>query len=335
MIRARYIIDGVRQGPAPCEMLSSLGACGLEPSGEEIVDESLDPAPTSSEAGEAGIGDCLSAVRGFAGALPLPFAAFHAKSRFIAALLGYLRDGASLSPDQLKAGLDISWPSPGKAPVGAMSAFYMAVSALCEYMDALGARLGYWCLSEGEPRIDVSFPGGDCALPSEAVEDPDSWIVYVPFETSDYRLGGSRLQMSAGIGESVAPILSDPDYFSDCYELVREFVQDGVLVAAAVVGEGGLARALDSFCRKSGASVKIADIRRANPRADAVHVLFAEVPGMLIQIKDADFDYIDAEFLLQDVLYYPLGHPGGDGLRIDTSSKSGIESILDSLASGR
>ena len=36
--------------------------------------------------------------------------------------------------------------------------------------------------------------------------------------------------------------------------------------------------------------------------------------------------------LLQDVAYYPVGHPApGSGLRVDNSGRSGIQSILDSL----
>ena len=31
--------------------------------------------------------------------------------------------------------------------------------------------------------------------------------------------------------------------------------------------------------------------------------------GAIIQIKDSDYDYVDAEFLLQDIAYYPIGHP--------------------------
>ena len=63
-----------------------------------------------------------------------------------------------------------------------------------------------------------------------------------------------------------------------------------------------------------------------------VRLLFSEVPGAIIQVRDADFDYIDAEFILQDVAYFPLGHPSADGeLHLASSAKTGIQTILESL----
>ena len=64
-----------------------------------------------------------------------------------------------------------------------------------------------------------------------------------------------------------------------------------------------------------------------------MRILFAEVPGVVVQITDADFDYLDAELLLQDVAFFPLGHPtpGRTDIRIKSSAKSGIQTILESL----
>ena len=64
-----------------------------------------------------------------------------------------------------------------------------------------------------------------------------------------------------------------------------------------------------------------------------VRILFAEVPGVLIEIRDMDFDYVDAELILQDIAYFPLGHPipGTDGIAVNYDSKSGVAGILQSL----
>ena len=63
---------------------------------------------------------------------------------------------------------------------------------------------------------------------------------------------------------------------------------------------------------------------------DMVKVLFGEVPGVVMEIRDIDFDYVDAEMLLQDVAYYPIGHPGKAGLRI-TRNGGGIAGIMQAL----
>jgi len=74
-------------------------------------------------------------------------------------------------------------------------------------------------------------------------------------------------------------------------------------------------------------------VMRAGQEQDPVRILFSEVPGVVVQINDADFDYLDAELLLQDVAFYPLGHPDPDrtDVRVKASAKSGIQTILESL----
>ena len=65
-------------------------------------------------------------------------------------------------------------------------------------------------------------------------------------------------------------------------------------------------------------------------------MLFGEVPGVIIQIRDIDYDYLDAELLLQDVVWFPLGHPNGRGsLEICNNSSSGIAGIIQSLMSSQ
>ena len=61
-------------------------------------------------------------------------------------------------------------------------------------------------------------------------------------------------------------------------------------------------------------------------------MLFGEVPGVVIQIADIDYDYVDAELLLQDIAYFPLGHPvpGTPGISVLSGGNS-ITGILESL----
>ena len=81
-----------------------------------------------------------------------------------------------------------------------------------------------------------------------------------------------------------------------------------------------------------GAGIDISGVMRSSGEKDLVRVLFAEVPGAVLQVRDSDFDYIDAEFILQDVAYFPLGHPSAEaGIRLDNSSRPGVQAILESL----
>ncbi|MBQ1750787.1 MAG: hypothetical protein IIZ90_02070, partial [Bacteroidales bacterium] len=170
--------------------------------------------------------------------------------------------------------------------------------------------------------------------PSTFRPDSTDWLIYIPFDQCDYRLGGSLLAEATGSRSALAPDISDADYFIDCYEVVRELVEDGVVKAGATVFEGGLMTALDSMIiEEVGASVSIDDIRRAYSDEKPVRILFSEVPGVIIEIADIDYDYVDAELLLQDIAYFPLGHPNtkSKGLSVSTGEKPAISSILESL----
>ena len=84
---------------------------------------------------------------------------------------------------------------------------------------------------------------------------------------------------------------------------------------------------------KAGAQIDLSDLKKSVGEDDIVRLLFSEIPGALIQVRDEDFDYIDAELLLQDVAFYPLGHPAPGGhIRVKSSAKTGLQSILEALA---
>ena len=55
------------------------------------------------------------------------------------------------------------------------------------------------------------------------------------------------------------------------------------------------------------------------------------MPGVVIQIADIDYDYVDAELILQDVVYFPLGHPTPGKSGVQLSEKVEIPQILESL----
>ena len=68
---------------------------------------------------------------------------------------------------------------------------------------------------------------------------------------------------------------------------------------------------------------------------DATRILFGEIPGVLIQISDNDYDYFDSQMILQDIAYYPLGHPSTsfDGARFSDGNRNTVAEILASLLS--
>jgi hypothetical protein len=62
-------------------------------------------------------------------------------------------------------------------------------------------------------------------------------------------------------------------------------------------------------------------------------ILFGEVPGVLIQVSEDNYDYVDAQLILQDVAYFPVGTTtvSHTGVKVTRSEKNGIAGILASL----
>lgn len=172
--------------------------------------------------------------------------------------------------------------------------------------------------------------------PDKALPDQKSWLIYIPFDTCSHRLGGSLLEEVTGSSSDTCPEIRDPDYFIDCFEVVRELVEDGVIIAGATVSDGGLLTAAARLCRKTGACIDVSGIVASYMEKDIVKILFAEIPGILVQISGNEYDYTDSQLLLQDVAYYPIGHPGkGDGkISVVHSSRSDVAGILASLIGG-
>ena len=333
-LNSRYIIDGVPQELTPAGLLAPVLEKAPEQSlpGGTVIDETMDPAPAPILLEPSEIYSYLSAIEGVARRIPVPFAAPCTRERIAEALIDSMWRVGNFRLDDLA--LTVKWTfNPGT--VGDMAAFYSSVEAAADYIDALGIVLRR-CSCESGPfgvKLATPFSGAPLLVDEELRPDPQSWIIYVPFDTSDYRVGGSLLAQALGLRGGMAPQLTDADYFIDCFELVRELAVDGILLSAATVGEGGLAAALKRMCcGDAGASVDLSDVLRASGCDNAAPVLFSELPGAVLQVRDVDFDYIDAEFILQDVAYYPLGHPAADGtLHLASSAKTGIQTILESL----
>ena len=361
---SQYVIDGIPQDLSPGEMLDECLASkdwrDNPASTETILDETMDPQPRNGSFDSWKIRDYL-ALTEQAGErdLPVLFAAQYTQILIARALIDALWQEGHFRLGDLTVRADWTWDM---SQLGYAAAFYASAQAASEFLGSLSLRLSSYGFAEGprcslhlstsvfgEEYDDEDFPvempyrtahptflpirKHACAL----IDDPDSWLVYVPMESCEYRLGGSLLSELLQQGSEVAPAPSDPDYFIDCYEVLREMVEDNVVIAGATVGEGGLLTTLTRMASAAGgrvgARININELMNSCREQDPVRILFSEVPGVIIQIRDEDYDYLDAEFLLQDVVFYPLGHPvhGKNEIKVEATGKSGIQSILESI----
>ena len=87
------------------------------------------------------------------------------------------------------------------------------------------------------------------------------------------------------------------------------------------------------MCGDHGMELDLSGIISSYQEDDTTKILFGEVPGILIQINDSDYDYLDSQLILQDVAYYPIGRPSYDfkGIRFRNGRKADVAGILASL----
>ncbi len=360
VLESEYIIDGVRMDASPKMMLEA--ACGKAPSSsaeyEAIVDENVDPAPADGGFDSGGATGYLKALLNADSGSRICPAAYpdaFSRGRISQALIDAIWKEGHFRLGNLC--MDVKWRwDTGK--VGGMASFYSSVKGVCEWLDDLGVRMKAYKVEEGcgsiatkvmltpdseEDEIfgELPFKASNPSLfesracPATVAGDRNNWLVFIPFVPCNFRLGGSMLSEITGISGGKSPDIIDSDYFIDCYEVVRELVEDGIVLSGATVGDGGLMTALGRLAGDKGAEVNIRGIMEAYGDRNPVEVLFAEVPGAIIEIRDDDYDYIDAELMLQDVAFYPIGHPGGKALEVSVSESDGIAGILQSLLSGQ
>lgn len=169
--------------------------------------------------------------------------------------------------------------------------------------------------------------------PRALVDDPGSSLIFIPFDPCGFKLGGSLLAELTGHEGGAAPSIQDPDYFIDCYEVVRELIEDGVIMSGVTVGDGGLAAAAHTLSQGKGIDLDIGGLAASYQENEMMKILFGEVPGVLFQVSSLDYDYMDSQLILQDVAYYPVGKPSDahSGVTVSQSSKADVSDILAAL----
>ena len=370
---SHYIIDGVRLDMTPAELLDECMDYEGLPSGpgfEDIVDESTEP-PLSAFTYDIDKEQEYLAKTTEASNKERPFRMLYpeyfTRLQIAKAFLGRLWSKGHFKLGNLKLWAQWEWET---TPVGNMSAFYRSVESASEYIYGLDVKLEDYLFIEGDEGCNAKFyawlddeydisqdhssediTAGSALFKSSPFEsrhpwisderacqstitgDDSNWIIYIPFDTCRFRLGASLLSEVEGHNGGKAPDISDPDYFIDCYEVVRELVEDGFVIAGATVADGGLITAANKMRGNYGIDIDLKGMISSYNEADRSRILFGEVPGVLLQISDENYDYIDSQLLLQDIAYYPIGHPTLEfsGLKIREEGKNGVADILASL----
>ena len=222
--------------------------------------------------------------------------------------------------------LSANWMGPCRSQEGEDARLYSAVEALSDFCCALGVNVptGKDSLSmsqqypNGEkiiaPGTVIVSSGGEVddvrkVVSPVLVNDKRSSLYHIDFSFCEQRLGGSAFAQSLGKVGSDVPTVTNPEYFVDCFNAVQELIRRGWVMAGHDISAGGLITTLleMAFANKQGGiHVNLHDICADG---DIVKTLFAENPGVVIQVSDEHkFDLRD---YLEDVGvgFAKIGYP--------------------------
>ena len=222
--------------------------------------------------------------------------------------------------------LSANWMWPCRSQEGEDARLYSAVEALSDFCCALGVNVptGKDSLSmsqqypNGEkiiaPGTVIVSSGGEVddvrkVVSPVLVNDKRSSLYHIDFSFCEQRLGGSAFAQSLGKVGSDVPTVTNPEYFVDCFNAVQELIRRGWVMAGHDISAGGLITTLleMAFANKQGGiHVNLHDICADG---DIVKTLFAENPGVVIQVSDEHkFDLRD---YLEDVGvgFAKIGYP--------------------------
>ena len=159
------------------------------------------------------------------------------------------------------------------------------------------------------------------------------------FSAADYvfSLGwGHAVDEHVSIGASFKPVVSHYEQYTAVafgVDLAATYMSLDRAFSATLMGRNIGAQVVTLSGTRERLPFELAVAGSYKLKDAPFRLLFAEVPGAIIQIRDEDYDYLDAEFMLQDVVFYPLGHPvhGRSEIKVDASGKNGILNILESI----
>ncbi len=199
--------------------------------------------------------------------------------------------------------LSANWMWPCRSQEGEDARLYTAVKALSDFCCAIHVNV-----PTGKDSLSMTqqYPGGDKIIAPGTVivsaggevsdvrkvvspvlvNNKNASIYHIDFSFDEQRLGGSAFAQSLGkVGDDV-PTVKNPEYFCDAFNAVQELVKRGWIMAGHDISAGGLITTLLEMCfanTEGGLHVNLHDICSDG---DVVKTLFAENPGVVIEVSD-------------------------------------------------
>ena len=229
--------------------------------------------------------------------------------------------------------LSANWMWPCRSQEGEDARLYAGVKALSDFCcdlhinvptgkDSLSLSQQY---PNGEkiisPGTVIVSAGGEVSdikkvVSPVLVNDKNASLYHIDFSFDEQHLGGSAFAQSLGkVGDDV-PTVKNPEYFADAFMAVQQMIEKGWIMAGHDISAGGLITTLLEMCfanTKGGLHINLHDICKDG---DIVKTLFAENPGVVIEVSDKYKQEFKEFMEEQGIGYAKIGYPVEDARTI-------------------
>ena len=232
---------------------------------------------------------------------------------------------APLSDGLDSVSLSANWMWPCRSQKGEDARLYQAVEALSDFCCDLQINVptgkDSLSLSQQYPNGEkIISPGTVIVSAGGEVEDirkvvspvlvnkKHTTLYHIDFSFDELRLGGSAFAQSLNKVGSDVPTVKNPEYFRSAFDAVQQLVRDGLVLAGHDISAGGLITCLLEMCFanvEGGLSVQLSGFKNA----DLIKILFAENPGVVIQVDDNHRAEVKKVLEEAGVGYLKIGKP--------------------------
>lgn len=233
---------------------------------------------------------------------------------------------APLADGMKSLSLSANWMWPCRSQKGEDARLYSAVKALSDFCCDINVNVptGKDSLSMSQqypdgtkiiaPGTVIVSAGGEVSdvrkvVSPVLVNDKNASLYHIDFSFDTQRLGGSVFAQSLGrVGDDV-PTVKNPEYFCDAFDAVQELIKRGWVMAGHDISAGGLITTLLEMCfanTKGGMHINLHNICSDG---DVVKTLFAENPGVVIEVSDEHKEEFKEFMEDLGVGYAKIGYP--------------------------
>lgn len=232
---------------------------------------------------------------------------------------------APLSDGLKTISLSANWMWPCRSQKGEDARLYQGVKALSDFCQELGINVptGKDSLSmtqkypNGEkiisPGTVIVTSGGEVSDVKKVVSPvladvKDSILIHIDFSFDEQKLGGSAFAQSMGKIGSDVPTVKNAEYFADTFDAIQRLVEKNLILAGHDISAGGLAVTLLEMCfanTKGGLDINLDKLCGQ----DMVKILFAENPGIVLQIESKKLDAVESVMDEEGVGFAVIGRP--------------------------